>query len=127
MPFVQIVGVTSTGNTFCVAFVFISEEKVDNYKWVLEQLKLTLNECMHPRVIVTDRELALMKACEIVFPHASHLLCRWHICQNIVKNCKQTIKSKYDWNLFQSAWKELEDSPTWPSYEETIRNFEHCC
>nr|GEY98878.1 hypothetical protein [Tanacetum cinerariifolium] len=35
MPFVEIVGVTSTGKTFCIAFVFISEEKMDNYKWVL--------------------------------------------------------------------------------------------
>nr|GEV36374.1 hypothetical protein [Tanacetum cinerariifolium] len=79
MAFVQIVGVTSTGKTFCIAFVFIIEEKTDNYKWALEQLKLTLNECMSPRVIVMDRELALMKACKIVFPHASRLLCRWHI------------------------------------------------
>ncbi|GJS75907.1 FAR1-related sequence 5-like protein [Tanacetum coccineum] len=124
MPFVQIVGVTSTGNTFCVAFVFISEEKMDNYKWALEKLKLTLNESMHPRVIVTDRELALMKACEIVFPHTNHLLCRWHIGQNIMKNYKQTIRSKYDWNLFQSAWKVLEDSPTWISLSMYINSGE---
>ncbi|GJY45963.1 RNA-directed DNA polymerase, eukaryota [Tanacetum coccineum] len=79
MPFVQIVGVTSTRKTFCIAFVFISEEKEENYKWAVEQLKWTLNECMHARVIVTDRELTLMNACEKVFPHANHLLCRWHI------------------------------------------------
>ncbi|GJT05205.1 probable terpene synthase 6 [Tanacetum coccineum] len=97
---------------------------MDNYKWALEKLKLTLNECMHPRVIVTDRELALMKACEIVFPHANHLLCRWHIGQNIMKNCKQTIRSKYDWNLFQSAWKVLEDSPSWISYEENYKKLQ---
>lgn len=118
MPFVQIVGVTSTNKTFCIAFVFISEEKMDNYKWALEQLKWTLNECMHPRVIITDRELALMKACEIVFPHANHLLCRWHIGRNIFKNCRPTIKSQRDWVLFQSTWKLLEDSPTWISYME---------
>ncbi|GJW14271.1 FAR1-related sequence 5-like protein, partial [Tanacetum coccineum] len=118
MPFVQIVGVTSTGKTFCIAFVFISEEKMDNYKWALEQLKLTLNECMHPRVIVTDRELALMKACKIVFPQANHLLCRWHIGQNIWKHCRRTIRSNRDWDHFQSMWKLLEDSPTWTSYTE---------
>nr|GEX92322.1 hypothetical protein [Tanacetum cinerariifolium] len=114
MSFVQIVGVTLTGKTFCIAFVFISEEKTDNYKWALEQLKLTLNECMSPRVIVTDRELALMKACEIVFPQASRLLCRWHIGQNIVKNCKQTIRS----------WKLLEDSPKWISYTENCEKLQ---
>ena len=89
MPFVEIVGVTSTNKTFCIAFAFIREEKMDNYKWVLEQLKWTLNECMHPRVIVTDRELALMSACEKVFPHANHMLCRWHISRNIFKKCRR--------------------------------------
>ncbi|GJU01303.1 FAR1-related sequence 5-like protein [Tanacetum coccineum] len=64
MPFVEIVGVTSTRKTFCIAFAFISEEKMDNYKWVLECLKLTLDECILPRVIITDRDLALMNACK---------------------------------------------------------------
>nr|GEZ31826.1 hypothetical protein [Tanacetum cinerariifolium] len=91
--------------------VDLIEEKMENYKWALEQLKLTLNECMIPLVIVTDRELALMKAYEIVFPQASRLLCRWHIGQNIVKNFKQTIRLKRDWGHFQSLWMLLEDSP----------------
>ncbi|GJU29831.1 FAR1-related sequence 5-like protein [Tanacetum coccineum] len=60
MPFVEIVGITSTSKTFCIAFAFISEEKEKNYEWVLERLKLTLEGCMLPRVIITDRELALI-------------------------------------------------------------------
>ncbi|XP_039010272.1 uncharacterized protein LOC120138964 [Hibiscus syriacus] len=67
MSFVEIVGVTSTRKIFCIAFAFISEEKMDNYKWVLECLKLTLDECMLPRVTITDKELALMKACKKFF------------------------------------------------------------
>lgn len=80
MPFVQMVGVTSTLKSFCVCHAFISSERADNYIWILERLKDTLdNECIEPRVIVTDRELALMSACEHVFPHSVRLLCRWHI------------------------------------------------
>nr|GEU42263.1 hypothetical protein [Tanacetum cinerariifolium] len=60
MPFVEIVGITSTSKIFCIAFAFISEEKKKNYKWVLERLKLTLEGCMLPRVIITNRELALI-------------------------------------------------------------------
>ncbi|GKA01552.1 FAR1-related sequence 5-like protein [Tanacetum coccineum] len=59
-PYVEIVGITSTSKTFCIAFAFISEEKEKNYKWVLERLKLTLKGCMLPRVIITDRELVLI-------------------------------------------------------------------
>nr|GEX13119.1 protein FAR1-related sequence 5-like [Tanacetum cinerariifolium] len=121
MPFVEIVSVTSTGETFCIAFAFISEEKMDNYKWVLECLKLTLDECMLPRVIITDRDLALMNACEKVFPNATRLLCRWHISQNILKNCWQTTKVQRDWDSFLSTWKLLEDSPTWISYVDIVR------
>ncbi|XP_039004661.1 uncharacterized protein LOC120131839 [Hibiscus syriacus] len=124
MPFVEIVGVTSTRKTFCIAFAFISEEKMDNYKWVLECLKLTLDECMLPRVIITDRELALMKACEKVFSNATRLLCRWHISQNILKNCRPTIKTQRDWDSFLSAWKLLEDSSTWISYMENYKQLQ---
>lgn len=79
MPFVEIVGVTSTSNTFSIAFAFMHSEKTVNYKWVLNCLKLTLDECMLPRVIVTDKEMALVNACNEVFPDAAQLLCRCHI------------------------------------------------
>ncbi|MFQ6631240.1 hypothetical protein Gotur_008631 [Gossypium turneri] len=88
LPFVQIVGVTSTNKTFSIAFAFIINEKDENYNWALTCLKLTLEECMYPRVIMSDRELALMNACQQVFPDATRLLCRWHITENIKKHCR---------------------------------------
>nr|GEV32507.1 hypothetical protein [Tanacetum cinerariifolium] len=97
---------------------------MDNYKWVLECLKLTLDESMLPRVIITDKDLALMNACKKVFPNATRLLCRWHISQNILKNCRQTIKVQHDWDSFLSAWKLLEDSPTWISYMENYKQLQ---
>nr|GEV67260.1 hypothetical protein [Tanacetum cinerariifolium] len=121
MPFVKIVGVTSTRKTFCIAFAFISEEKEKNYKWVLERLKLTLEGCMHPRVVITDRELALINAYEKVFLKATRLLCRWHIHQNIIKHCRKMIKQQCVWDSFYSTWKLLEDSLTWISYMENYK------
>ena len=76
LPFLQVVGVTSTNKTFCIAHAFIKQEKVGNFEWVLNRLKELLEKCMEPRVIITDRDLALMKALDIVFPEASKLLCR---------------------------------------------------
>ncbi|KAK5839250.1 hypothetical protein PVK06_008025 [Gossypium arboreum] len=95
-----IVGVTSTNKTFSIAFAFIINEKEENYNWALTCLKLTLEECIYPCVIVTDRELALMNACQQVFPNATRLLCRWHITENIKKHYKfvgcidQIVKSQ---------------------------------
>lgn len=76
LPFLEIVGVTPTNKTFCIAFVFMYKEKECNYTWALECLKSSMDECIFPRVIVTDRELVAMNACNFVFPNAKGLLCR---------------------------------------------------
>nr|KAJ0219272.1 hypothetical protein LSAT_V11C300129580 [Lactuca sativa] len=66
LPFLEIVGVTSTNKTFSIAFAFMHNEKTSNYIWALTCLKLTINDSFFPCVIVTDRDLALMKACRDV-------------------------------------------------------------
>ncbi|XP_023739046.1 uncharacterized protein LOC111887096 [Lactuca sativa] len=68
LHFLEIVGVTSTNKTFSIAFAFMHDEKTSNYIWALTCLKLTINDSFCPRVIITDRVLALMKACKDVFP-----------------------------------------------------------
>ncbi|TYG86614.1 hypothetical protein ES288_A13G147600v1 [Gossypium darwinii] len=113
LPFVQIVGVTSTNKTFSIAFAFTINEKEENYNWALTYLKLTLEECMYPCVIVTDRELVLMNACQQVFPDATRLLCRWHITENIKKHYRQSIKLQHEWDFFRAMWTVLVESPTW--------------
>nr|KAJ0215804.1 hypothetical protein LSAT_V11C300123480 [Lactuca sativa] len=124
MPFVEIVGVTSTNKTFSIAFAFIINEKEESYKWVLMCLRLTLEKCMQPRVIVTDRELALVNACQQVFPYATRLLCRWHITENIRKHCKALIPLKAEWKSFRVMWSILVESPTWTSYTENYRKLQ---
>nr|GMD82055.1 protein FAR1-RELATED SEQUENCE 5-like [Ipomoea batatas] len=95
MPLVEMVGVTSTNMTFCIAFVFIHKENESNYNWALNCLKATIEGCITPRVIVTDRELALMKACKNVYPEAKGLLCRWHIYRSILRKCRSSITSSH--------------------------------
>ncbi|KAF5783729.1 putative MULE transposase domain, FHY3/FAR1 family [Helianthus annuus] len=62
MPFIQIVGMTPTNKSFIIAHAVVSKERGDNFVWVLERVKAMLDECMEPRVILTDRDLALMGA-----------------------------------------------------------------
>lgn len=120
---VEIVGVTSTNMTFCIAFVFMHKQKESNYIWALNRLKSTI-DCICPRVIVTDRELALMNACKIVFPDAKQLLCRWHIYQSILKNCRPLILDLQTWNSFYQVWMKLVDSPTKEWYEYNLAGLE---
>ncbi|MFS7994053.1 putative MULE transposase domain, FHY3/FAR1 family [Helianthus anomalus] len=121
MPFIQIVGMTPTNKSFIIAHAVVSKERGDNFVWVLERVKSMLDECMEPRVILTDRDLALMGACAKVFPDASRLLCRWHIQQNVMKHCKGAFTDD-DWKKFMSFWVTLIESPSKAIYDYHLRN-----
>ncbi|XP_021980708.1 uncharacterized protein LOC110876856 [Helianthus annuus] len=112
MPLVQIIGVTSALMSFCIAHAFVSNEKQENFTWVLQRLKHSLDSVMEPRVIVTDRDRALMNACATVFPKARHSLCRWHIQQNIFKHCRQSFQTDDSWSRFLYKLGELINSTT---------------
>ena len=110
MSFVQMVGVTSTKLSFCVGHAYMSSEREENYTWVLERLKETLeDQRIEPRVIVTNRELVLMNACQQVFPYATQLLCRWHIFECILKHCKPSYLFDREWHEFE-FYKQLSSS-----------------
>jgi histone-lysine N-methyltransferase SETD2 len=123
LPLVQVVGMTSTNQSFAVAHAVISAERVDNYVWLLEMIKSMLRDCMEPRVIITDRELALMNACDLVFPSAHKYLCRFHIAQNINRNSKKKFNGK-QWKEFSRSWTTLCESATEEIYEYNLSNFE---
>ncbi|XP_076951508.1 protein FAR1-RELATED SEQUENCE 2-like [Bidens hawaiensis] len=63
-PFVQFVGVTSTSKSFSIVHAVIFREQECNFTWALERLKDMLVDCREPRVIVTDKDQALMNSCE---------------------------------------------------------------
>ena len=123
MAFVQVVGMASTNQSFSIAHAFIAAEKADNYLWVLERIKSMLGDCMEPRVIVTDRELALMNACDQIFPNAYKFLCRFHIQQNILRNSKKAFNDK-EWKQFLRSFSTLCESPTEELYEYNLGNFQ---
>ena len=94
MPLLEIVGVTSTDMTFYVCFAYLQVECKENYAWALGVLRSIIGDGILPDVIVTDRELSLMKAISIVFPGATHLLCKWHINRNVLARCKKLFEMK---------------------------------
>ncbi|KAL3531568.1 hypothetical protein ACH5RR_010890 [Cinchona calisaya] len=102
MPLLEIIRITSFNTSFYSCFAFLREEGDEDYEWVLDAFRKILGQDSQPSVIVTDRELALMKAIKVVFPKASNVLCVWHIQKNILANCKAHFKHKdaffADWN-----------------------------
>ncbi|XP_050113854.1 putative protein FAR1-RELATED SEQUENCE 10 [Malus sylvestris] len=124
MPLLNIIGVSSFNTSFYSCFVFMQNEKEEDYVWALKMFSKILGVDNHPMVIITDRELALMNAIRIVFPSTSNLLCVWHIKKNILANCKAHFEEEVDWIDFISTWTILIQSPNETSFNEAWSLFE---
>ncbi|KAM0987652.1 hypothetical protein EV2_012136 [Malus domestica] len=124
MPLLDIIGVSSFNTSFYSCFVFMQNEKEEDYVWALKMFSKILGVDNHLMVIITDRELALMNAIRIVFPSTSNLLCVWHIEKNILANCKAHFEEEVDWIDFISTWTILIQSPNETSFNEAWSRFE---
>lgn len=85
MPLLEIIGIDSCKKSFFGAWALLCSEEQSNYEWALRAFKNTMGEQAAAKVrsFLTDRELALMNALQVVFPSADRLLCTWHIGKNV--------------------------------------------
>ncbi|XP_076924476.1 uncharacterized protein LOC143586918 [Bidens hawaiensis] len=117
------VGDTPMQKSFCIAHVVLLRERQTDFTWALEHLKGMLEDSIEPRVIVTDRDSALMNSCKKIFPNAIKNLCRWHIHENIKKKWKGIYDSKARED-FALLWSVLCESPTFDDYEYNCLKFQ---
>ena len=83
------------GMTFFTGFAYLEGEHVNNVVWALEWFQgIFLRRDALPRVIVIDRDLALMNAVKILFPKCTNLLCGFHINKNVKAKFKSLIGQK---------------------------------
>jgi hypothetical protein len=128
MPLFEIVGVTSTQMSFSVGFAFIANEKEDNFAWVLETcMTLLHSEGTVPKVIVTDRDTALMNAVAKVLPNTTALVCSHHISKNVIAkcktlcNCKSTEQTQEELlKTLVNVWNSVIDSNSEEAYVESV-------
>ncbi|XP_068483428.1 uncharacterized protein [Phaseolus vulgaris] len=128
MPLFEVVGVTSTGLTFSVAFMLLASEHHYNFVWALEKLKgLFLRFDSYPKVVVSDRDIALMNAINVVFPEVANLLCRFHIDKNVKAKCKMIVHPKEEWDQVMESWGAIVDCENVESYEHRVEAFNVVC
>lgn len=138
MPLLVCTGLTPVYTSYFICGIFLKQETILSYTWALNRIKDILHKCADglPSVIVTDNEAALLAAVNVVFPQAIHILCKWHINTNVMKNCKKQFddtetfdKMMRDWNClcaasteeaFDNIWcqflRDYEQSPQLTSY-----------
>lgn len=102
MPLLTIVGHTAIGSTFIVGFAFMEKETQEYYEWILYHLQMLYASLglAPPRVIATDRDLALIEAIESRFPKPATR----HVHRNVAKNCKASFATDEEWEAFLTAW-----------------------
>lgn len=84
LPLLDIVGVTCIGMTFSAAFVYLKAEHENNFVWELERCRGLFHIFDGLRkLVVIDRDLALLNAMKIVFPKSDNLLFQFHINENV--------------------------------------------
>ncbi len=94
---------------FYVVFCFMTKEKQNDYVWVLQQLKRLYAKLKisDSTVLIIDMKKNLMNVCRLIFSVSNHLLCLWHINNNVLINCKKHFIIKEVWDKFFSEWKEM--------------------
>ena len=117
MPYLNIVSLASTNQTFTVMGCFLKDEKAESYTWALEFLKRNAKKMPKKTVILTDKEAALINAITKVFPNSKHMLCKWHIEKNVLANCRGYFQSQDSFDVFYKCWTRLLESHSLDEYD----------
>ncbi|KAL5194017.1 Protein FAR1-RELATED SEQUENCE 5 [Glycine soja] len=115
LPLLDFVGVTPTEMTFSIDFAYMEGGRINN-----------LHDAL-PRVIVTDRDQALMNVVKAVLPDSTNLLCNFHINKNLKAKCKSLIGQKNAWDYVMDCWGCLTDCPSEQQFDECLKKFEMPC
>ena len=78
-----------------------------------------------PSVIGTDCELALMNAIDRHFlqSETSRFICFWHICKNLMVNCKARFETEERWKEFERFFSDVVHSMTPEEYLDRVEKF----
>jgi hypothetical protein len=136
IPLFESVGETSCEETYSVGFAFISSEKEENFTWVLQQcMTLLRNKKVKPKVVVTDRDAALMNGVATVLPDSAHLFCTFHVKKNMTQmmksHCKikdgEKVTAKQVWAQIEKAFDDILYSCDEDDYVESVLEFRKLC
>ena len=84
LPVTILSGFTHTGRICIFGVAIINEETKDTFEWILNQFFAVHGD--HPKIIVSDHDLALESVLDSKFPNITHVLCSWHMSQSFNKN-----------------------------------------
>jgi transposase-like protein len=85
MALTVISGINHEGKNIVLGFALVKKETMETYKWIISNL-LRFNNGVEPGAILTDFDASMCGAIEQTFEKSTHLLCQWHMQQNLKKH-----------------------------------------
>jgi hypothetical protein len=122
------VGIDNNFKTRVVAQALTKYETLADYNWILEcTLKATNN--LSPVVLFTDGDPAVIAAVQMTYPQTRHLLCIYHISENVKKKAKSKLHGEMI-NNFVGDFYHMRNSYTLCQFEsrynEMLTKYEPC-
>lgn len=118
MPLTLFIVVDCDGRSRIVMQGIMSNETMESYKWMMDQLLNTTK--LSPRVIISDADPALLAALPLVFPDAYELHCIFHIMCNLRKRVGSALQSTY--KAFEKAFLEARNCLSTTRFEHLWNN-----
>ncbi len=87
------VGIDNNYKTRVLAQALTKYETQADYSWIL-QCTLEATDNLPPIILFTDSDLGMVAAIQVVYPETRHLLCIYHIIENVKKKAKSKLHGK---------------------------------
>ncbi|KAM4067786.1 MULE transposase [Hirsutella rhossiliensis] len=122
MPLFNVCACSSIKKSFQVATIFLNGEKEGDYAWAIEKLHELLNEkqIRHPGCVITDRELALMRALNGSTPIQPSIQC---LIYSPTRGADGVIQQDAKFEEFIAEWHLLVRSRNEVEYQERLLKF----
>jgi transposase-like protein len=97
------VGIDNNFKTRVLAQALTKYETQADYIWILHCTLKATND-LSPLVLYTDGDPAMLAAVQVVYPQTRHLLCIYHIMENIKKKAKALLRSDMVKNFIEDFY-----------------------
>lgn len=121
MPLCIFNGVSACNKSFYIGFALLRHEDKDSYYWVLskvQELFRRVGKEEGPKVVLTDKEDALIAGLEQAMPTSYHILCVWHIHKNILARATKFFPKPEEIQAWMDLWYKTCQAPTLAEYEQ---------
>ncbi|XP_075103764.1 protein FAR1-RELATED SEQUENCE 5-like [Nicotiana tabacum] len=91
IPLASFIGLNNHRKMVIFGGALMYDETADSFQWLFETFLRAMSG-KNPKTILIDQDVAMSKAISFVMTEVYHMLCVWHMEQNVAKHLNQIYK-----------------------------------